>query len=138
MAHFSPYNYRSAWRNMVAEQAQERRRFTRIHFDAKCTLKSASGEWEVQLVDICFKGALTETKDDIPLRAGDKAELIIALDDEGTVIEMPAEINHKIGRFLGFQASHMELSSITHLRRLVELNLGDQALLDRELEHLYH
>jgi hypothetical protein len=30
----------------------------------------------------------------------------------------------------------MEIDSITHLRRLVELNLGDEALLERELEQL--
>ncbi len=121
----------------MTEQAHERRRFTRIHFDAKCTLKTAKGEWNLKLVDICFKGALTESDDNIPLSPGDFAELVIALDDQGTIIEMSAVINHKIGRYLGLQAKHMELSSITHLRRLVELNLGDQNLLDRELEHLY-
>jgi len=31
---------------------------------------------------------------------------------------------------------HIDLDSISHLRRLVELNLGDEALLERELAAL--
>jgi len=33
---------------------------------------------------------------------------------------------------------NMELLSISYLRRLVELNLGDPALLERELVQLYN
>lgn len=34
---------------------------------------------------------------------------------------------------LGFECQHIDLDSISHLRRLVELNLGDEELLEREL-----
>jgi hypothetical protein len=37
---------------------------------------------------------------------------------------------------LGFQVQYIDLDSATHLRRLVELNLGDPALLEREFENL--
>lgn len=119
------------------EISQERRRFTRIHFDAICTLKTHSDEWKVRLVDICFKGALVETVEYTPLAKGDEALLIIQLDEGDTCIEMPVVLNHKEGFHAGFQAKNMELSSMTHLKRLVELNLGDPELLDRELDHLF-
>ncbi len=32
--------------------------------------------------------------------------------------------------------SHIDIESIAHLRRLVELNVGDDSLLHRDLEHL--
>jgi len=39
---------------------------------------------------------------------------------------------------LGLSCREIDLDSITHLRRLVALNLGDEALLDRELGLLAH
>lgn len=119
------------------QHQKNRRRFTRIHFDAECTVQSSTGTWPVKLIDICLKGALIESHADIPLNIGDSVELKIVLDDKDVVIKMPALINHREGNHLGFQAMNMELSSISYLRRLVELNLGDPALLERELVHLY-
>ena len=40
------------------------------------------------------------------------------------------------GGKIGLQCESIDLDSITHLRRLVELNAGDPALLDRELSSL--
>jgi hypothetical protein len=40
------------------------------------------------------------------------------------------------GELLGFVCRHIDLDSISHLRRLVELNLGDETLLERELAAL--
>ncbi|WP_293267432.1 PilZ domain-containing protein [Neptunomonas sp.] len=117
---------------------QNRRRFTRINFDADCTLRSSEGEWPVKLIDICLKGALVESHADIPLNIGDSVELRIILDGNEVVITMPALINHRESNHFGFQAMNMELSSVSYLRRLVELNLGDPALLERELVHLYN
>ncbi|WP_240770784.1 PilZ domain-containing protein [Neptunomonas sp. XY-337] len=123
----------------MTEQIPERRRFTRIHFDARCILRRGADEWDVRLADICFKGALTEIPEGgIDLAVGDAAELMIQLDPEEAVIDMPVVLNHKIGNYLGFQLQRIDISSMTHLRRLVELNLGDPDLLERELDHLYH
>jgi hypothetical protein len=119
------------------QHPQNRRKFTRIHFDAQCTLQSPDGEWPVKLIDICLKGALVESHPVIPLSIGNLVELKIILDGNDVVITMPARINHREDNHLGFQAMNMELSSISYLRRLVELNLGDPALLERELVHLY-
>ncbi|OZT82227.1 pilus assembly protein PilZ, partial [Vibrio sp. 03_296] len=32
--------------------------------------------------------------------------------------------------------THIDIDSISHLKRLVELNVGDDTLLHREIEHL--
>ena len=116
---------------------QNRRRFTRINFDARCTLSAAEKEWQVTLIDICLKGALIECHHDIALHLGDKVLLKVMLDGSDIVITMPARINHQRDNRFGFQAMSMELDDISHLRRLVELNLGDSVLLERELVHLY-
>ena len=116
---------------------QNRRQFTRINFDAKCTLSSADNEWQVILIDICLNGALVESHRNIPLSLGDLVELKIMLEGNDVVITMPARINHQHHKRIGFQAMSMALEDVSHLRRLVELNLGDPALLERELVHLY-
>ncbi|SFF86884.1 PilZ domain-containing protein [Neptunomonas qingdaonensis] len=117
---------------------QNRRRFTRINFDAQCTLSSAENEWKVTLIDICLKGALIESHHDIVLSVSDQVALKIMLEGSDIVITMPARINHQLKHRFGFQAMSMELDDISHLRRLVELNLGDSVLLERELVQLYN
>ena len=49
---------------------------------------------------------------------------------------MWATISHIDGRHLGLCCTSIDLDSITHLRRLVELNAGDPAILERELTAL--
>ena len=49
------------------------------------------------------------------------------------VIEVHEENNH-----IGFKTEYMDIDTATNLRRLVELNLGNESLLDRELSELVH
>ena len=49
---------------------------------------------------------------------------------------MNCQLAHCHGRLAGLVCTSIDLDSITHLRRLVELNLGDPDLLDRELSAL--
>jgi hypothetical protein len=46
---------------------------------------------------------------------------------------MTGEIAHREGRQVGVRCLEIDLDSISHLRRLVELNVGDEAILHREL-----
>jgi len=51
---------------------------------------------------------------------------------------MTASVAHIDPTRIGFICEHIDLDSITHLKRLVELNLGDEELLHRELSSLIH
>ena len=114
---------------------EERRRFQRITFDADCEIRTDDCSWPVQLIDISLKGALTSIILTPLLKIGDTAELVIRLSND-TVIVMPVILRHHLGEYLGFEAQTIDIDSISHLRRLVELNLGNEGLLERELEHL--
>lgn len=46
---------------------------------------------------------------------------------------MQVELTHEAKGQLGFVCTNIDLDSIKHLRRLIELNLGDQEELEREL-----
>lgn len=113
----------------------ERRRFQRISFDADCEVRTHDCSWPVKLIDISLQGVLAEIIISPLLNVGDHADIVIQLNNEIT-ITMPSVLKHQLGNHLGFKAETMDIDSVSHLRRLVELNLGDETLLERELEHL--
>ena len=51
-------------------------------------------------------------------------------------ISMETRVAHEQGRYIGLLCLAIDLDSITHLRRLVELNLCDPNLLEREVSVL--
>lgn len=114
----------------------ERRRFTRIQFDGDCMFYSDTVKAPLKITDISFKGVLTEAPQLLDLKVGDKGLLVIQLDAGEIRIEMPVTVNHYLDQCVAFKAGTMELESIAYLRRLVELNLGDPTMLEREFEHL--
>jgi len=114
----------------------ERRRFTRIEFDADTELTVGDQTYPVELVDISLKGALIKS-DALLANLNDEVTINIHLAGDDVIIRMPAEMTHASEGMLGFRALSIDLESISHLRRLVELNIGDETLLERELEHLF-
>ena len=49
---------------------------------------------------------------------------------------MEANLVHVQDEHIGFQYQNMDLDTATHLHRLIELNLGDEKLMERELAEL--
>lgn len=113
-----------------------RRQFSRIHFSAEGRLFFPGGEAPVEVVDLSLKGALLRLPRPVALQPGQRATLRVALAASGEGIRMETTVAHSEGQNVGLRCIEIDLDSITHLRRLVELNLGDAALLHRELESL--
>ncbi len=115
----------------------ERRRFTRINFDAATEVKHGDDSWQATLVDISFNGMLLTTETAIDLETGASVDLTVHLLGDDVTINTPAVLAHKDNDQYGFSIENLDLDSLTQIRRLVELNLGDEALLERELDHLF-
>lgn len=120
---------------MSQESSQERRRFTRIAFDAEAELRVGERRWMVQIEDISFKGVLLSHPAGFDAQLGDPLTLEAWLDSDVQLL-LPLRLSRLGGDYLGCSCGAIDLESMTHLRRLVELNLGEESLLDRELEHL--
>ena len=120
----------------MSSKAPEKRRFHRIEFDAPCELHCQDSVWTTEVLDISLKGVLVKRPDDWTASLNDPCEVVIHLDDQMTAIVMAVELKHVEAHRLGFKCQYIDLESVTHLKRLVELNLGDQALLEREFAHL--
>jgi hypothetical protein len=119
----------------MSETANERRRFHRINFDAATEISQGGNRWAAELHDISLKGLLVIRPadwDGDPARPFDARISLGA----GIVVQMEVELTRAEGDQLGFVCRHIDLDSISHLRRLVELNLGDEELLERDLTAL--
>ena len=114
----------------------ERRRFTRINFNTEVTISTTAGKWQGQLVDISLHGALVELPDDWSGKQGDHAMLDVLLGNGEIDIRMETTVAHVHDHQIGLQTMNMDLDSITHLRRLMEINSGDPDLINRELDEL--
>lgn len=117
--------------------SRDHRSFWRAPFHAVVQLADATGTWEGELLDISLKGALLNMSVDWPGVLGAKCQLRLDL-GQGVTIVMRATVAHLEGTKMGLRCDNLSLDSITHLRRLVELNSGDPKLLERELPALLH
>jgi len=112
------------------------RRFSRITFHRPAVLDLKVVRAECEVLDVSLKGALVEVGPGLKVRAGDTCSLVIRLDAGDALIRMDGEVAHVNGQRVGVKADEMELESVEHLRRLVEVNLADEAVLHRELAAL--
>jgi hypothetical protein len=119
-----------------ANKPDERRRFSRIVFHRPAELESRGARAACEVLDVSLKGALLEVPASFAGRAGHPCSLTIRLDAGELVIRMEGEIAHRAANQVGVRCDEIDLESIAHLRRLVELNLGDDDLLHRELAAL--
>jgi PilZ domain-containing protein len=119
------------------QNQQNRRHFTRILFSIKATLTVAEKNYPVSIHDISLNGALVAApKGNISLK-GQLGELNFCLNDnDDTQVSMHIAVVHETPDEIGLQCNAIDIDSITHLRRLVELNLGDDSQLNKELSQL--
>ena len=112
---------------------QNRRQFSRVSFQGEAHLVLAGSEHPVELVDLSLKGALIRPQGEFFATVGSNCTLKIRLDETGNSICMEATIVHHQGDLYGLACREIDLDSVTHLRRLVALNLGDETLLELEI-----
>lgn len=121
---------------MIATADTNLRRFSRVPFHATAQLMVQGRIVEVRLLDIALKGALLATLEPEGLRMHEQCRLVLRLTDDGDSITMDGSIAHLDGVQLGMECQEIDISNMTRLRRLLELNTGDVDLVDRELHQL--
>ena len=111
------------------------RHFSRIHFDAVVQVHFHLVE-EAQtahLLDISLKGALVETAQPILNTFNGKICRMVLFLGKGEKITMEGRVVHHQDLLIGIECLHIDVDSMINLRRLVELNMVDEKLLEREL-----
>jgi len=115
---------------------QERRRFRPILSDQRATIHLKGRQYDTRVIDISLNGVLVQRPPDWPSGRYGNVMIKIFLDEGGTSIRLEAEFAHLHEDSVGFHSLRLGLESIAHLRRLVELNITDPQLLERELAAL--
>ena len=118
-----------------ASTPDERRRFQRFHFEGTVKLYSDKAMWETKLVDISLKGVLIEHPANWHGKTGTSYRMDLRINNS-VIISMGVITAHIMPHRVGFQWQKIDLDSFAQLKRLVELNLGDPAILNRELSAL--
>jgi hypothetical protein len=113
------------------------RQFSRVPFEAEVELHLSGRVIPAQLVDIALRGALVQTETLQALVPQEECRLVLPLTEGGDAIVMAGKIVHLENQHIGIECLDMDVSSLTRLRRLIELNTGDVELMNRELSHLF-
>jgi hypothetical protein len=88
------------------------------------------------VLDISLKGVLLQLPAGQPPQVGMPCLVKLPLATGDIVIAMAGELAHVEGSHAGVLCRSIDIESITHLRRLIEVNLGDPAASERELKAL--
>ncbi len=118
-------------------QHQERRPFSRVHFNAPARLTLGSETFAAEVLDLSLKGALFEWPDTHPVNIDTPITVDISLSDQIDIL-MEGRVAHQESGRLGIACQSIDLDSIQHLRRLIELNIGDADSMERELSELIY
>ncbi len=115
-------------------QDNERRQFQRINFSVPVELQQ--GDWKAlsAVVDISLKGILIRG-DNLDFDVDQEVGIHIKLSDE-VHIDMTAALAHHENDTYAFHWVQVDIESMSHLRRLLELNTGNVLLMERELANL--
>lgn len=119
---------------MKTEHA-ERRSFNRFPLEARARLFSGQQCWDTVLKDLSLKGVLLEKPEGWTGEIDERFRIELILPNENR-LSMAITIAHIHQESIGAHCDRIDVDSFTKLKRIVELNLGDPALLNRELEHL--
>lgn len=117
---------------MQALHQTDKRNFHRILYKANAQLSADGQTWPCQVVDLSLKGCLLHFES--PWSEDLERLYTLSLDlSENSQISMELTVAHAVADNVGFKCEHIDIDSISELRRLVELNLGDSELLKRDL-----
>lgn len=114
---------------------ENNRHFQRILFDHKATLSCNNQHWSTSVIDLSLRGLSCTKPRNTTFNVDQLLTLSITLSEEQVII-MEAIVIHSKDHTLGMKCTRIDINSISELRRLVQLNLADEALLHRDIEQL--
>jgi len=115
---------------------QNRRQFTRVLFSMQAILTMDEHEFVAKIHDISLNGALLYLDSKSLTLTRQLGLLSFKLDNTDTSITMSVAVVHQEGNEIGVQCNGIDIDSVSLLRRLIELNLGDDEQLHKELSQL--
>lgn len=113
----------------------ELRNYRRIPFHTTATIVWAQEQFPCELIDLALRGALLQTHHEVPIKVGARARVDIDLANPELKLTFGVELIHRERNQYGFLFIDADDDTLAHLRRLLELNLGDGEQVEREFVH---
>ena len=114
----------------------ERRQFSRVVYQVPTELSQGSVNVSGSVQDLSLHGLLIQCDDFQQLSHDIPVQVSFTLANSDINIQLEATIVSTINTSMRLRIEHLDIDSISHLKRLIELNVGDDELLYREIEHL--
>lgn len=116
---------------------KNRRQFTRVLFSMTAKLTVDDSQFDVKIHDISLNGALLYFDCGEAILTRKIGLLSFQLDNSSDAeIVMNIAVVHQEANEIGVQCNAIDITSVSLLRRLIELNLGDDEQLHKELSQL--
>lgn len=115
--------------------SSDQRQHHRINYDTPAIISQGEREWATLVIDISVRGLLIWLPDDWDADPEQPFVATIPLGGDA-IIRMDLELVHASNGRAGFRCTDIDPASIEHLKQLLEWNLGDAALVERELNAL--
>ncbi|WP_117235922.1 PilZ domain-containing protein [Vibrio maerlii] len=114
----------------------ERRKFSRISFEAPASIQQGSTTVSGTVRDLSLHGLLVSSENASQLSQEQGLTASVMLNDSEVSLTLTGQLVAALDKELHIRIDKIDLDSIAHLRRLVELNMADEELLNRDLESL--
>lgn len=112
---------------------ENRRQFSRVEFKSEVFIIYDDLRVPAQLTDISLKGALISPMEELPMQKDEICQFELNLSESNIVLSIESTLVYKHEENYGLKFSNIDLDSMMHLRRLVELNVGDPDQVQKEL-----
>ncbi|CAH6796796.1 Cyclic diguanosine monophosphate-binding protein [Vibrio chagasii] len=114
----------------------ERRQFSRVIYQVPTEISQGQVNVSGSVQDLSLHGLLIQCEELQQLNQDNPVHVSFKLTNSDINIQLEATIVSTINTSMRLRIEHLDIDSISHLKRLVELNVGDDDLLYREIEHL--
>ena len=120
------------------EEVVIKRLSRRVEFatDSEVSIKGA--RHNATLVNISLRGALVAFDTTVTVEPGIACEVAVYLNRSFLKLPFDGEFVHARDNLAGIRFIRMDLTAMTHLRRLLELNTGDAEQVRIELDSFIH
>lgn len=122
----------------MTDSHPQRRHLTRIPFDTefRIRLDNDATSYHGHVIDLSLKGALLERPPELNVDLDTAFKLELLLEEDTARITMEVRVAHLHPTTIGVVCEHLDLNSMSHLCRFLELNLGSRDELERELNEM--
>ena len=117
---------------------EEKRDYHRVPFKCHSQITVVDRCYACELIDISLRGILIEIEPENTIGLGSLCQIDIALANCDIHLQIDAKLVHREDNHYGFRIEALDIDSLTHLRRLLELNFGDADEINREFFHWLH